>query len=123
MARRNMREHQAQCRLIEWAGYSQGKYPLLRKLYAIPNAGAGLRKDLQLEGVKAGVPDLHFPCARGKYHSLYIEMKDGKNTLSDKQKEWKADLAAEGNRVAVCYSAEEAQAELISYLNLGEYHG
>ena len=43
---------------------------------------------LKRQGVKAGVPDLHLPVARGGYHGLYIELKVGDNTTTKKQKDW-----------------------------------
>ena len=118
---RNKREHQEQVALMQEAAYRYGKYPELWLLYAIPNAGAYRRKDLQLEGVKSGVPDLHLPVARGNFHSLYIEMKWGRNKLSPTQKVWKARLENAGHRVVVCYSEQAAMDELIKYIKLGAY--
>ena len=86
----------------------------------IPNGG--LRKKavamkLKAEGVKAGIPDLHLPVARGEYHSLYIEMKDGDRPMTKSQKERKPKLEAQGNAVVVCRSFEEAIETVCEYLD------
>lgn len=112
-------EAQEQATVIEWALYNQHRYPELRLLYHIPNGG---RRDartgamMKRQGVKPGVPDLHLPVPRGKYHSLFIEMKTEKGKASENQKEWIKALSDEGNMAVVCHSAEEAIAVLKVYL-------
>lgn len=100
--------------------------PKFALAYHIPNGGS--RGDtarsraieggkMKGEGVKAGVPDVHWPIARGGFHSLYIEMKrPSVKPKSDKsprgtsleQDLWIEALTAEGHCVAVCYSWTEA---------------
>lgn len=99
--------------------------PELLEYYAIPNGG---KRDkitaakLKAEGVIPGTPDTHLPIARGNYHSLYIEMKNEKGKLSDEQKERFPRLQANGNKVTVCHSWQEAVTELMQYLSLGAFH-
>ena len=116
---KKMSEAQEQATVIEWALYNQNRYPELKLLHHIPNGG---RRDartgamMKRQGVKAGVPDLHLPVSRGKYHSLYIEMKTDKGRPTDTQKEWLDALNAEGNMAVICHSAEEAIAVIKLYL-------
>jgi hypothetical protein len=55
------------------------RYPLAAKLiYHVPNGGHRHKLvaiKLKEQGVKAGVPDLVLPMARGGYFGLYIEFK------------------------------------------------
>ena len=56
---------------FQWVTYQQGRFPELVLLYHIPNGGkrdAQTAISLKRQGVKAGVPDLHLPVARGGYH-------------------------------------------------------
>ncbi len=109
--------------IFQWAEYSLGKYPELKLLHHIANGG---RRDsleaasLKRQGVKAGVPDIHLPVARGGFHSLYIELKVGNNKPTEKQKEWLRDLKEQGNCTAVCYGSGEAISVITQYLNLKE---
>ena len=85
------REAGEQGALIEWAYFMEAQFPELELLYHIPNGGSRHRIEaihLKQQGVKAGVPDLHLPVARGGYHSLYIEMKVKGNRPTPKQIHW-----------------------------------
>lgn len=110
-----------QC-LFRWAAYEAGKYPVLRKMYHIPNGGKRGKAEaarFKAEGVKPGMPDVHLPTARGGYHSLYVEMKKQKGgRLSPDQKDRIAELEEEGNRVVVCMGWEEAANVILEYLML-----
>lgn len=110
-------EHRIQCACIKLFRYLYPHYII----YAIPNGGqrnAIVAAKLKAEGVLAGIPDIHIPMARNGYHSLYIEMKNGKKgTISDKQKDMIEKLKAEGNKVVVCRSVEEFEKEIKEYFN------
>lgn len=119
-------EHGEQVVVIEWALTRQAAYPELWLLYAIPNGGQrakGVAGKLKAEGVKAGVPDLCLPVPRGKYAALYIEMKNQKGRVADKQAAWHDALRAHGNCVEICYGAAEAVRALEVYLGvpMGEW--
>lgn len=61
-------EAQEQMTLFSWAAMQSGKYPELNLLYHVPNGGSRHKAEagrLRAEGVKAGVPDLCLPVARG----------------------------------------------------------
>jgi uncharacterized protein YlzI (FlbEa/FlbD family) len=73
---------------------------------------------LKAEGVLAGVPDIHIPIARNGYHSLYVEMKNGKKgVLSDHQKCVIDKLREYGHKVVVCRSVDEFEKEIREYFN------
>jgi hypothetical protein len=112
-------EHTEQVALINWARASEGKYPELRNLFAIPNGGARhlvVAKKLKAEGVRKGVLDLFLGHPMEKYSGLFIEMKFGKNKLTKEQKEWIERLTQAGYKCSVCYSFEEARDEILNYL-------
>lgn len=117
-----MTEHEHQVMLMEWIRWNTRHHPCLRLMYAVPNGSfrhIGTAKRLKDEGVKAGVPDLALPVARGGYHGLYIEMKSEKGRLSSEQKQWIFDLNNEGYHAIVAVGWESAKNEIIDYLNLG----
>ena len=67
-------ESEEQICLFQWAQYQSGRYPELELMYHIPNGGSRNKYEaanLKLQGVKAGVPDICLPVARGKFHGLY----------------------------------------------------
>ena len=114
-------EHVEQVQLFRWAAWQSGKYPELNLMHAIPNGGQRNSKtaaDLKAEGVKAGVCDIFLPVSRCGKHGLYIEMKRIKGgRLSLKQKEFIAEVKAQGYAAVVCYGFEQARDVLLSYLN------
>lgn len=112
-------ESNEQISLFEWCEYSVGKYPELKLLFHVPNGGyrsTATAGRMKAEGVKAGVPDLCLPVARGGFHGLFIEMKAGKNKPTANQQAWLDRLTEQGYSTAVCYGWEQAAKVLISYL-------
>lgn len=101
--------------LFEWADYNTGRMPELEYMHHIPNGGkrdGATAAALKRQGVKAGVPDICLPVPKGEYHGLYIELKAGKNTATEKQRNWLNFLQNQGYYTAICYSWQLA-AELI----------
>ena len=88
-------ESQLQIQIFEWAQLMTGKYPELYLLYHIPNEGK-----------------------RSIYCGLYIELKVGKNKPTKNQEYWLFSLSKMGHRTAVCYTREQVQKEILSYLAL-----
>lgn len=89
-------------------------------LFAIPNGGNRDAREaaiMQGEGVVAGVADLQLLWGNGTYYSLFIEMKAGKNTQSDKQKEFEAYCLKNKFKYVVCRSVDEFIIEVNSYIN------
>lgn len=110
-----------QC-LIRWAEWASGQYPELELLHHIPNEGKRNKSSgrrMKAEGLKRGVPDIHLPVPRGKYHGLYIELKRIRGgVLSPEQKWWQNALRKQGYRAVVCKGWEAAKTEIEWYLNL-----
>lgn len=93
--------------------------PKFRYLFHIPNGGSRNfleAKNLKMQGVKAGVPDLFLPLPNKNHHGLFIEMKYGKNKPTPYQKEWIDYLNSVGYLAVVCYGAEEALDILNKYV-------
>lgn len=112
-------EAQEQKFLFQWAGLARQKYPELELLFHVPNGGKREKREavsLKKEGVKAGVPDLILPVARGEYFGLYIELKVGRNKPSAHQLEWIENLKEQGYFVKVCYGWIEASETITNYL-------
>lgn len=89
-------------------------------MYHIPNGGKRGRAEavrFKAEGVKAGVPDICLPVARGEWHGLYIELKrrDG-GVVSAEQTAWIEALIREGYCAAICRGWEDAQRVVLQYL-------
>lgn len=121
---KRMSEALEQEALIQWANFARQEFKELEMLFHIPNGakreirvGAALKR----QGVKAGVPDLFLPVARGIYHGLFIEMKVGKNKQTAEQYIWETNLVRENYKVVVCYSWIEAKEVIIKYLKCLKY--
>ena len=112
-------EHDEQCALFAWAAANEAAHPELCCMFAIPNGGhrhPAVAAQLKAEGVRAGVPDICLPIARGRFHSLWIEMKRKPNTTTDAQRQWLDTLHQQGHCAVVCWSAAEAQQTIMAYL-------
>ena len=113
-------EHVEQSMLLQWVNEHVEQWPELRLFYHIPNEGkrspvAALR--LKREGMKKGVPDNCLPVARGGYHGLFIELKRVRGgRVSDEQKQWIADLGAQGYKAVVCKGWQIAAFEIMHYM-------
>jgi hypothetical protein len=96
------------------------KYPLAQLLFAIPNGGLRdkiIAAKLKATGVKAGIPDIFLPVARGDFHGLFIELKkDQKQILSNEQKNWFRKLQEQGYECVVSFGWQHAVNNIITYL-------
>ena len=72
---------------------------------------------LKQEGLRPGALDLFVPIPRGNHMGFFIEMKYGKNKLTEEQKDFIKGVEEQGYLTAVCYSAEEAIDWLERYLD------
>lgn len=118
-ARRQHLEEDEQRSLFEWVNWMSGKYPELEMLFHIPNGGKRNKLEairLKREGVRAGVPDLFLPVARGKYHGMFIELKAGKGLPTNLQKEWVKRLKEQGYHALVITGWEAAAKAIMEYL-------
>lgn len=127
--RRNSGEELAQKAVIEWGRWM--RIPRARDiepgarvtdyLFAIPNGGSRNRAEaarMKAGGIKAGVWDLMLPVARNGYHGLWVEMKHGKNGLTDKQTEWGDRMRLAGYKTVKAWSARQAQEAIADYLGI-----
>lgn len=113
-------EAQEQTALFQWAAMIEGRIPELRLMHHIANGGTRNQIEavhLKQQGVKAGIPDIFLPCARGGWHGLYIEMKRRKGgRVSDEQKEMIRLLIEQKYKAVVCYGWEEAKNVIVEYM-------
>lgn len=91
-----------------------------RKIHHSPNGGS--RNVIEAAkfkrmGVRPGFPDLWVSLGQGR--TGYIELKFGKNGLTDKQKEYRDFLLSEGHQWALCRTVDEFIATLKQW---GVYH-
>ena len=107
--------------LFRWADFQCCTYPELELMFHIPNGGSRRKAEagiFKAEGVKAGVPDLYLPVARGKYHGMFVEMKRLKGSkTSDEQLHWLEQLTKQGYYCVICKGWEVAKDEILKYLN------
>ena len=106
-------EHKEQAGFVTWF---RSRWPRV-VIFAIPNGGKRnitTAKNLKLEGVMPGVPDLFIPA-----WSMWIEMKRQKGgRLSPEQEEMINYLESIGHRVIVGYGATDASEKLLNFLHL-----
>ena len=112
-------EHLEQCAFFDWLRLV---YPKIYKItFAIPNGGQRniiTAARLKKEGVKAGVPDIFVPQARGVWHGLFIEMKSKKGRLSKFQVDFMWGLLDAGYQFYECHSWEAAKDSFESYIRI-----
>lgn len=99
-----MSEHLTQKAFFDWAQLQQAIDTTL--MHAIPNGGLrskAVAGKLKAEGVKAGVPDVSWPVARGGFIGLAIEFKDGDGNPTKEQRERITRMQKEGWCVMVCW--------------------
>ena len=114
-------EAQEQTAVFNWAAVMVRRWPELRLLHHIPNGGSRNAREahnLRMQGVKAGIPDIFLPVARGGWHGLYIEMKRRKGgRLSDEQAAMLEALRKQGYCAWVCKGADSAIELITGYLS------
>lgn len=93
-------------------------------IYHVPNGGHRHKLvaiNLKGQGVKAGVPDLVLPMARGGYFGLYIEFKatpPNDAAVSASQHAWIRRLNDQGYMAIVCRGHFDAMEQMRAYLRL-----
>lgn len=114
-----------QANLIRWTQQPEvrKKYPDLKLIYHVPNerqCTPQQGKALKMMGVKAGVPDLCLPVARGGYHGLYIEMKSPEKSAraSGNQIWWVEELISQNYAACVCKGWEMARDTILRYMTM-----
>ena len=119
------KESKEQEALIKWAdsfpvqGGHLGDY-----LLAIPNGGSRNiieARNLKLQGVRAGVPDLMLCVPKNSKAGLFIEMKraiKSASRVSSEQKVWQERLETMGYEVHIAYGCAQAQKIILDYLKI-----
>lgn len=104
-------EHIEQVTLVQWF---ERTYPGVL-IFAIPNGGLrhpATAKKLQLEGVKAGIPDLFIP-----EWKLWAEMKRSKGSkVSPEQRDIMIHLSGIGYDCIVGHGFEDAKAKILNFV-------
>ena len=125
-----MSEHDEQVALFNFLRTMESQHPELKWIHSIPNGGhraMTTAKKMKAEGVKAGVLDVFVPVMKIQNRDdpraycvpgLYIEMKYGKNTMTDNQHEFADFVTSRGYEVKVCYTWNGAAKEIFDYLGL-----
>lgn len=118
-----MLESKHQIAVFKWSRQPsvRARWPELALLYHIKNETAEGAARVAIDrslGVKKGVPDLFLPVARGKYHGLYIEMKNESGNASQEQEWWGERLLSQGYMWEVCRGWKHAVRVLEWYLTL-----
>lgn len=114
------KEDEHQTALTNWARMMRGRHPELELYHHIPNGGPrskGAAAKLKGQGVRAGVPDVFIPVARGGYHGLYLELKVGDGSVEAEQNEFMAAAAKQGYYCCVCYGWPCSAAVIEKYLD------
>lgn len=112
-------EDEEQTTVFSWAELASSRWPELRLMHHIPNGGRRSKAEaarFKAMGVRAGVPDIFLPVARGRYHGLYIELKAMDGKLTKQQKEFLEYVRGEGYAGVVAYGAEAAMDTIARYL-------
>lgn len=112
-------ENKEQIMLFQWAEIAAMTYPELKLMYHVPNEGKRSKitgSRFKQMGLRSGVPDVILPVAHGGYIGLAIEMKYGRNTLTDNQRKWLGMMSDNGHLTAVCYGFDEAKKVITEYL-------
>lgn len=114
-------ESDIQKSIIKWADmHSRCKNKEIELLYAIPN-GAHVsdknRMRLVAEGLKKGMPDLCLPVPKGRFGSLFLEVKTRDGVLSKDQKAMHEKLESFGNKVVIVRDLFNAIDAIDDYMN------
>ena len=110
-----------QMTVIEWAHLQEERYPELALLFATLNGvrlTAGGAAKAKAMGMNKGCPDLWLPVARGGYHGLVIEGKDGTGKLTPEQRDWLDALNIGGYKATCCRGVDDIIQTIKEYLGI-----
>ena len=110
-------EDSLQATCVQWFDL-QYKH-LSRLLFAVPNGGSRNIMEaakLKRTGVRAGVSDLVLAVPRKEYHGMFIELKYGKNKLTELQDVFLTEVRLQNYKGVVIRSFEEFKEIIESYL-------
>lgn len=111
---------------MQWAEVMRSGIPELALLFAVPNGARtsmSTARKLKAEGLKAGIPDVMLPVARGGFNGLFVELKRRKGgKASAEQLAWLEALRKQGYYAVICHGWNDAAWNIQRYL-LGDYGG
>ncbi len=116
-----MSEHNIQTSYFDVLRLNEGKFPILKGVFAVPNGGArhiATAVKLRREGVKSGVFDVCIPFARSGFNLMFIEFKFGKNNLTNSQIDFLNLFKDEKTKFEVCWSVWDALDKTGKYLGI-----
>lgn len=127
-------ESQLQTGVINWWRFAHRGLgvPDERLLYMVPNGAyfgggktsrggplAAIRAHaMKAQGMRSGIPDLCLAVMRHGFGALYLEMKTPTGAVSPVQRELHALLIAQGYRVVIPRTFDEAVAAITLYLSV-----
>ena len=114
-----MSEHLTQKAFFDWIKVA--KIEGVELCHAVPNGGArhpAVAAKLKAEGVKAGVPDVLWPVARGGFIGLAIEFKHGDGSPSKEQRDRIKNMQLEGWCVVICWDWQAAARTVQGYAGM-----
>ena len=137
---RNQPESDMQIALFDMIYLHESKYPLLRRIFHVPNEGySGVKgrakgQKRHREGVRAGIFDIFVDVPRwgevigeidaypvyATVPGLRIELKAPGGKMSDAQTDWLNYYREAGYRAKICFSWEEAWEIICDYLGYPE---
>jgi hypothetical protein len=114
-------EHDEQCALFAWRDANLAAHPELQMLISYPIGGYRPIKTavrMKQEGAQRSIPDVALLVARGRWHSLWLELKraNRSNHATLSQREWIDRLRAYGHQALIVYGAQEAINAIMAYL-------
>ncbi len=115
-------EHDEQAAFMEMCRLRRGKYPVLARIYAVPNGGhrhKATAAKMKEEGQRAGVLDVALDVPLGGYHGFKLEMKAVGGTITEDQYREMVASTRAGYLCVVAWGAEEAWRLTEEYLLLG----
>ena len=115
-------ESMEQQALFEWAAWAAPRFPGLNLMFHIPNGGMRSKSEagrFKMEGVKAGIPDIFLPVARGGFNGLFIELKRVGGRASPEQLDIIEQLTKQGYLAALCYGFDSAREIIEKYYKEG----
>lgn len=122
---KRMSESAHQRAIFKWTQqpHIRQKWPDLKLLFHVKNETTEGARQVAVDrasGVKPGVPDLCLPVARGKYHGMFVELKNETGRLRKEQKWWLNELGIEGYFATVCHGWESAVRTISWYMEGAE---
>lgn len=122
-------EHTEQVNLFTWIRMFEGRHCKLKTIFAIPNGGyrtVTTAGKMKAEGQKSGVWDIFVACKGSlgdvEYAGMWIEMKVGKNKLTENQVIFRETLQQYGASYnwSVCYCWTDAAKLIARYIGMEE---